>query len=84
MTSSTSVDWARLLADVEARGIRLGEISRRTGIAQGTLRGYLDGGHPNHWRGEVLIRLWCSTVEATREQLPRMSVDSRGNRITSP
>lgn len=69
-----AVDWFRLLWDLAQRGCGLAEISRRTGIAHGTLRGYLDGGHPNHWRGELLIALWIETTGMGRPAVPMADV----------
>lgn len=90
MSNPQAVDWFRLLWDLVQHGCGLSEISRRTGIAHGTLRGYLDGGHPNHWRGELLIALWIETTGRLRADVhmadvvlaPRV-VTSRGIRAGS-
>lgn len=66
-----AVDWFRLLWDLVQRGHNLAAISRRTGISKGTLRGYLSHSQPPHWRGELLISLWCEVCEKPRSALPR-------------
>ena len=49
-------------------------IAARTDIAEATLRGYLAGSHPPHWRGEALVRMWCSTFNADRSGIAMTEV----------
>ena len=69
-----TVEWFRLLWDLIQRGHTLAAISDRTQIAHSTLRGYLDGSEPPHWRGERLIALWCQTCAKDRSELPMMEM----------
>jgi lambda repressor-like predicted transcriptional regulator len=66
----TAVDWFRLLWDLVQRGHTLAEVSRHTGISKGTLRGYLSHSQPPHWRGELLIAMWCDVCGKGRADLP--------------
>lgn len=70
------VDWFRLLWDLVQRGINLAEISRRTRISTATLHGYLAHSQPTHWRGELLIALWCETCDMGRKDLPMEKLSS--------
>jgi hypothetical protein len=63
-------DWFRLLWDMVQRGHSINEISRRTGIAHSTLIGYHEGSQPPHWRGELLIELWCGVCAQARVDVP--------------
>lgn len=69
-----TVDWFRLLWDLIQRGWKLSGIADRTTIGESTLRMYLNGSQPPHWRGEVLIDLWCQACSKDREQLPMCEV----------
>lgn len=74
MTQRIGVDWFRLLWDLVQRGVTLREIAKRCGIAESTLKGYLQGSHPPHWRGEVLIALWCDLCDRPRIEVPVAAV----------
>lgn len=65
-----AIDWFRLIWDMVQRGEPLVAIYRRTGIAEGTLREYLKGSQPPHWRGELLIELWCAVCDRARADVP--------------
>lgn len=79
--SAQSVDWPRLLADLRASGMGIADIEAHTNIAPSTLKGYAAGSHPNYWRGELLIDLWCDKLASGRDQLPMMAVDKNGRRL---
>lgn len=67
--AQTTVDWFRLLWDMVQRGVTVSAIATRTGIPEGTLREYIAGSHPPHWRGELLIREWIATTGKTRDEI---------------
>lgn len=69
-----AIDWFNILWDLIQRGNNLLAIERKTGIAEGTLREYLKGSQPPHWRGERLIELWCVVCERTRQDAPTTEV----------
>lgn len=70
MNPPAVIDWFRLLRDLIQRGHSIAALEKRSGIAESTLRGYLQGSHPPHWRGEALIALWCQSCEKGRDDLP--------------
>lgn len=74
MTQRIGVDWFRLLWDLVQRGLKLSEVARRCDIAESTLKGYLRGSHPPHWRGETLVELWCVVCERSRRDVPMTSI----------
>ena len=74
MSAPMVTDWFRLLWDLVQHGIPLRTIAARTDIAEATLRGYLAGSHPVHWRGEALIVLWCATCNRGREDVPTVEL----------
>ncbi|HSX63427.1 MAG TPA: hypothetical protein VLF15_01735 [Pseudoxanthomonas sp.] len=69
-TRPQTVDWWRLLWDMVQHGHSLSEIGRKTGIAVMTIYGYRDGSQPPHWRGELLIELWCGVCNKARQDVP--------------
>jgi hypothetical protein len=74
LTNSQTIDWFRLVSDLVQHGVSLRTIWARTDIAEATLRGYLAGSHPVHWRGELLIQLWCATCNQSRGDVPLTEV----------
>jgi hypothetical protein len=47
-----------------------------TELSEKAVRDYRTrGAEPNHWRGELLIALWCRVTGRGREALPKRSVD---------
>lgn len=65
-----AVDWFTLIWALIRSGHTLVAISERTGISHSTLRGYVDGSLPPHWRGELLVALWCEVFDKPRDDLP--------------
>ena len=65
-----AIDWFRLLWDLVQRGMKLRDIAKRCSIAESTLKGYLHGSHPPHWRGELLVALWCEVCARERIDVP--------------
>lgn len=65
-----TVDWFRLIWDLHQRGMRTPDIAGRIGQNRETVRNYLHGAHPPHWRGELLIRLWSEVCQQPRENVP--------------
>jgi len=63
-------DWFRLLCDMVQREHSMSEIARKTGINVMTIYGYRDGSQPPHWRGELLIELWCAVCDRARVDVP--------------
>lgn len=70
MSTEQVIDWFRLLWDLVQRGHSIADVSKTSGIAESTIKGYLRGSHPPHWRGERLVALWCQTCDRTRDDLP--------------
>lgn len=70
MNTPMVIDWYRLLWDLIQRGHSIADVSKMAGIPESTMKGYLRGSHPPHWRGEVLIGVWCTTCSMQRDQLP--------------
>lgn len=65
-----TVDWWRLLWDLTHRGVPLAKASRLMGENRETIRAYAYGAHPPHWRGELIIDLWCEVCAKERKDLP--------------
>lgn len=70
----STVDWFRVLWDLIQRGKNLATVERSTGISVSTLRGYQEGSHPPHWRGELLIGLWVRTCGRPRKDVPMVDL----------
>ena len=71
-----AVDWLAVMWDLIQRDQSLLQVSRRIGIPHSTLRIYLDGSHPPHWRGEIIIEAWCLAVGKDRGDLPMQDVQT--------
>lgn len=69
-----TVDWFRLLWDLVQRGWSVRGVSEKVDIPPSTLYHYMRGSHPNHWRGEDLILLWCQACAKQRDELPMCDV----------
>jgi hypothetical protein len=65
-----SVDWWRLLWDLTQRDVSLAETARMLDQNRETIRGYAYGSQPPHWRGELMIELWCEVCGKTRQDVP--------------
>lgn len=72
--SQQAVDWFRLLWDLRQREWTVADVARETGQNRVTLLGYLHGAQPPHWRGELLIRLWCQVCQESRDNVPMCSL----------
>lgn len=67
--AQTTVDWFRLIWDMVQRGINVSAIAMRTGIPEGSIREYIAGSHPPHWRGELLIGEWVKATGKGRGEI---------------
>ncbi len=65
-----TVDWWRLLWDMVQRGVTIAEAARRLGQTKETIRRYAYGSQPPHWRGEIMIDLWCKVCSKERQDVP--------------
>ncbi len=65
------VDWFRIIADLNGRGLSTHDISSRIGVAQSTLIGWKnDGAEPRYSDGNKLIILWqeiCAPIPLATE-----------------
>lgn len=79
------VDWSALIADLVATGMPLATIGKRMGCALTTrmLRFYASGSQPVHFRGELLVELWCERLAKDRAALPKVEI-VRGHRAVRP
>lgn len=69
-----AVDWFRVLGDLAQRDRPMPAVSKQTGIGLTTLYDYRDGNQPIHWRGELLLELWCAVCSKTRQDVPMATV----------
>lgn len=74
LSAPVAVDWYRLLWDLIQCGHSIADVSKTAGIPESTMKGYLRGSHPPHWRGEVLVTVWCNTCGMDRSKLPMTEV----------
>lgn len=71
MARLVTVDWVQVLVELIEHGQSLITLADVSGIHRNTLRGYLEAGsHPPHWRGEILIGVWCQVLKRTRDDVP--------------
>lgn len=69
--SRIRVDWFRVMAELQAQGYNLANISAAINVPKSTMMGWrnLDA-EPRHADGERLIALWCQVSGAPRDALP--------------
>ncbi|WP_211435348.1 hypothetical protein [Chitinasiproducens palmae] len=67
-------DWGKIVSDLHRQGMQRVDILRALHglISESTLRAYASGVHPqpSHWRGELLLNLWCDRTGANRTDAP--------------
>ena len=65
------VDWFRIIADLNGRGVAVAEIARRIQVPHPTVMGWKnDGAEPRYGDGNKLIVLWqeiCAPIPLTAE-----------------
>lgn len=68
----TEFDWTEIILDLRRSGMRQHEIVREIGRAAGeaSIRQYLAGATPVHWRGEILLNLWSEKTGKVRRDAP--------------
>jgi hypothetical protein len=69
--SRIRVDWFRVMAELQAQGYNLANISAAISVPKSTMMGWrnLDA-EPRHADGERLIALWCKVNGLPRDALP--------------
>lgn len=68
--SVQAIDWFRLVWDMVQRGHTVVEIAEAIVARESTVRLYLAGAQPKHWRGELLLQMWCDVTGRRRDEAP--------------
>lgn len=71
------IDWARILANLQAAGMSLQQIADQVQVSKSTLYGYLNPDAPSepaYWVGHSLLALWCSKCGAKLADAPMTRV----------
>lgn len=68
-----TVDWFRVLADLQRCGMSLRAVSRRAGVAYKRLYGVWRGETQDlrHADGESVLRIWAKTVQRDMVDAPK-------------
>lgn len=79
---ATSYDWAAMIEQLLALGMSERGIGRvmQSELTRRMIEAYRRGAQPLHWRGELLVRLWCSETKQERAAAPLCQV-VRGHRV---
>lgn len=65
-------DWSEIIFDLRRAGVGQVEIARQLGVVgESSVRKYMAGSSPSHWRGERLLDLWESRTGRDRTEAPR-------------
>ncbi|SMG01059.1 hypothetical protein [Burkholderia singularis] len=67
-------DWREILFDLRRLGLMPTQVSRelRGAISERQLRDYAEQvSAPSHWRGELILDLWCRRTGRARGDAPR-------------
>lgn len=78
-----SIDWQRLLWDLLQRGMSIRALAAELELPPNTVRGYMDGSHPPHWKGEKLIAMWERCTGGVRVELKTVPVERYEHRVFS-
>lgn len=70
-------DWSEIILDLRRSGMAQHEIAKVMGRAAGesSIRKYLAGTAPVHWRGELLLELWEKRTGKARSEAPTRPAD---------
>ncbi|SDV49206.1 hypothetical protein [Chitinasiproducens palmae] len=67
-------DWSEIVTDLHRHGMERADICRALSgvVSDSTLRAYVRGVQlqPSHWRGELLLDLWCRRTGKARTEAP--------------
>ncbi len=70
-------DWGQLLDDLETAGMKPKDVAEACGLTMMSKRmvqSLRQGIQPAFWRGDAIIKLWCSTLKRDRETVPMAEV----------
>jgi len=71
-----AVDWFRVIADLNGKGLSLVAISEKISVPRTTVIGWKNlYAEPKHSTGERLVSLWCESFGASRDDLPVMKIN---------
>jgi len=71
LTGSRSVDWFRVLTDLDRAGVRLPAVAETIGVPYPTLVSIRNGGgEPLYRNGSAILGLWCSVLQRTASDVP--------------
>lgn len=75
-------DWAAMIEQLLTLGMSERGIGRvmQSELTRRMIEAYRRGAQPLHWRGELLVRLWCTETKKDRAAAPRCDV-VRGHRV---
>lgn len=66
------VCWSTLIGELLRRGATRDEIAARARVTKRMVQYWRSGSHrPSHHTGELLVALYCRTMECPREAVPR-------------
>jgi len=79
---ATSYDWAAMIEQLLGLGLSERGIGRvmQSELTRRMIEAYRRGAQPLHWRGELLMRLWCDETKQERTAAPVCQV-VRGHRV---
>lgn len=70
-------DWSEMMFDLIRRGRTRFWIARSIGVSEPTVRTYMAGAKPSHWRGELILKTWARETGKAREDAPMVPVAVR-------
>lgn len=71
-----AVDWFRVIADLNGKGLSLVAISEKISVPRTTVIGWKNlYAEPKHSTGERLVSLWCETMRVKRNDLPLVKIN---------
>lgn len=75
-------DWSEMIFDMIRAGKTRFEIAREVGsVSEPTIRTYMAGACPTHWRGELILGAWERITGKTRQDAPMIPAPMRANAV---
>ena len=76
-------DWREIMFDLKRLGMTGQDIAREAGgaMTEQSVRLYMTGSSPLHWRGEVILQLWEKKMGKPRCEAPVAPAQIRNNVI---
>ncbi len=79
------VDWVKVIERLVEEGFTSNELAWRLDVTERAIRNWRAGeSSPTHYRGELLIGVYCTVMDADRDQVPQLFGPPRRQDFSQP